>query len=89
MTSGIVVLKYMPDICINCPLSDYSNQGRPFCEASRRHIDTFISKPDWCPLIKLPNKEPRSDMFDEYEDGWADGFNYLRSIILGEIKEEE
>lgn len=88
MTSAILVLKYMSDICLNCPLSDYSNQGRPFCRALNKHIDTFIGRPNWCPLVELPSEEKRSDIMDEYEDGWADGFNYLRSIILNEVDYE-
>lgn len=89
MSEAILILKYMPDMCINCPMTTYSDQGRPFCKVARRHLDSFCYKPDWCPLIEVPSEEPRSDTFDEYEDGWADGFNYLRSVILGEIKEDE
>ena len=89
MNGAILILDYMPDMCINCMMSCYSDQSRPFCVAAKKHLDAFCWKPDWCPLIKLPNKELRSNIFDEYEDGWADGFNYLRSIILVEADEDE
>lgn len=84
-----VLVMDMPDMCIDCPISGYSDEGRPFCENTKRYLDTFCWKPDWCPLVELPEKESRSNIMDEYEDGWADGFNYLRSIILGEADKDE
>ena len=88
MTSAILVLKYMPDMCRNCPLYDFNNRGEPICNKENKCIDSSYGRPNWCPLVELPSEEKRSDIMDEYEDGWADGFNYLRSIILNEVDYE-
>ena len=87
----VIVIIDKPNSCIECPCSNFDKQN--VCEILVRPIDDethgLDGKPDWCPLIELPNKEPRSIIFDEYEDGWADGFNYLRGVILGEADEDE
>lgn len=43
------------DMCLDCPLSGYSNQGRPYCTKEKRHLDSFSYIPDWCPL-KISDK---------------------------------
>lgn len=52
-------------------------------------IDGYTDKYCGCPFIEVPEEEQGSNCMDEYEDGWADGFNYLRSVILGENREYE
>lgn len=85
MTSAILVLEYMPDMCINCPMAGYSNQGRPFCNASKKHIDTFCYKPDWCPLVELPKYSVRDyPEYDRYITGYDDGWDACINEILGE-----
>ena len=85
MSKAILILKYMPNMCLNCTLSDYSNQGRPFCKASKRHIDTFVSKPDWCPLKEFPEKQVRDyPEYDRYITGYDDGWDACLEEIIGE-----
>lgn len=85
MISAVLVIKYMPDMCLNCPLSDYSNQGRPFCKAKNLHLDSFMYKPDWCPLRELPEKQVRDyPEYDRYITGWDDGWDACLDEILGE-----
>lgn len=86
MNKAILVLKYMPDMCINCPMTDYSNQGRPFCKASKKHIDTFVGRQDWCPLVELPKKQVRDypeHQYDRYINGYDDGWDDCIDEILG------
>jgi hypothetical protein len=86
MTSAVLVLKYMPDMCINCLLSGYSNQGRPFCKAKNLYLDSFMYKPDWCPLVELPKYQVRDyPEYDRYITGYDDGWDAcINEIILGE-----
>lgn len=45
-------------------------------------------KPDWCPLMELPEKDDFDDLYDEYYTGYHDGWNdYLREIT-GRPKED-
>lgn len=45
------------------------------------------SKPNWCPLKEVPEEEHNKYCFDEYCDGYDDGWNTFRSRILGENKD--
>ena len=84
MISAILVLKYMPDMCINCRVSGYSDQGRPFCVAAKKHLDTFCCKPDWCPLVEVPSKQTRDyPEYDRYVIGYDDGWDACIDEILG------
>lgn len=40
-------------------------------------------RPAWCPLQTIPNEEEGSDCFDEFEDGYAQGWNSCIEEILG------
>ena len=42
------------------------------------------NKPEWCPLKELPEEEHSEYYLDEYCDGYDDGWNSFRRIILGE-----
>lgn len=44
------------------------------------------SKPNWCPLKEIPGEEYNEYCFDEYSDGYDDGWNAFRGKILGENK---
>ena len=37
-------------MCLDCSMSGYSNQGRPYCTKEKRHLDSFSYIPDWCLL---------------------------------------
>ena len=85
MSKAILVLKYMPDMCIDCPMSGYSSQGLPFCKAMKRHLDTFVKKPEWCTLKEIPEKQVRDyPEYDRYITGYDDGWDACIDEILGE-----
>lgn len=85
MTSAILVLKYMPDMCINCPMASYNDYGRPFCSKEKRSLDSFCWKPDWCPLVELPKYSVRDyPEYDRYITGYDDGWDACINEILGE-----
>lgn len=44
------------------------------------------SKPDWCPLNPLPEKDTESYFPDEFGDGYATGWNRCIDAITGEVK---
>lgn len=41
------------------------------------------TKPEWCPLIPLPErmKLKKDELYDEYADGYTDGWNSLLTHI--------
>lgn len=44
------------------------------------------SRPDWCPLKLLPEKDTKNHFPDEFEDGYAAGWNRCIDEIAGEVK---
>lgn len=87
MNKAILILD-MPDSCIECPCRTKNLKDECVCnclyEDNKLNLnDLMHKKPNWCPLKEVPKEEPR-DCMDEYYDGWSDGYNYLRSEILGE-----
>lgn len=85
MTSAILVLKYMPDMCRNCPLFDFNNRGEPICNKENKCIDSMHRKPDWCPLVELPKYSVRDyPEYDRYVTGYDDGWDACINEILGE-----
>lgn len=45
------------------------------------------SKPNWCPLKEVSEEEHSEYCFDEYCDGYDNGWNAFRGRILGENKD--
>lgn len=46
------------------------------------------TKPEWCPLKPVPEKAESEELFDEYDDGYVDGWNSCIDEIL-KIKRED
>lgn len=83
MPKAVLVID-MPDTCANCKFLD-DNYDYPECivtgETRGYKFNTRDKKMDKCPLRSLPGKEHNSDCFDEYGDGYADGWNDLLNQI--------
>ena len=98
MSKAILVMD-MPDSCFHCDCCHekpydrrYRIEGEKFCgiedmEVSK-YYDSFYSeepmRPSWCPLQEQPiEEEEGSDCFDEFEDGYAQGWNDCIEEIFG------
>lgn len=88
-----VLIVDMPESCRKCNLSYMIRLGtRLICHATEmpRVIRTTHDKPDWCPLLELPEKGP------ELESGYEsinrtlhrEGWNDCLDKILGETPEK-
>ena len=78
--------KYMyilenPEDCFECVLSgilhtldtsDGSTTDTPYCTAADKHLNDDFSKPEWCPLKKVPSRKDKSICNDQYCDGFND-----------------
>ena len=53
------------------------------CTPTMKDIDSVNTKMNWCPLQNPPDKEEGSDCFDEFEDGYAQGWNDCIEEIFG------
>ena len=85
MSKAILVMD-MPESCDKCLLFHGHYSGMNCGGLNNRGINYPYPKDfrqDWCPLKKLPDEEENSDCFDEFEDGYAFGWNRCREEILG------
>ena len=93
MSKSVLVID-TPENCLDCQFCYELDEGvEAYCSISDDDKDTSLmkkidceygycqSKPDWCPLMDLPEKDNFDDLYDEYYTGYHDGWNdYLREI---------
>lgn len=96
MSKSVLVMD-TPETCLDCMFCFERNEGvEAHCSVVSgdeysgffRTIDCeggyCQSKPDWCPLKEVPEEEYNDYKYDEYCDGYDDGWNGFRGRILGE-----
>lgn len=76
---SVIVLK-TPKTCNECKLS-YGLVGW-HCILTGKSVN-LMKKPKWCPLRDLPEKDTKSYFPDEFEDGYAAGWNGCIDEITG------
>ena len=103
MSKSVLVID-TPENCYDCPFgigycSDLEYEG--LCELAdyldcneimitEEHYDCESkSRPDWCPLKPLPEKDDFDDPYEEYYTGYRDGWNKCLEEIVGESKNGE
>ena len=90
MNKAILVID-MPKNCNECKIrfdDEYSNWC-PYDNPEPNGVWKYVekgTKPDWCPLKPLPEKEVNFGspyfLYDEYGDGYTDGWNGCLNVIL-------
>lgn len=93
MSKAILIMD-MPENCLDCRFCRELDEGIEACceimdEPDGNELFRMIdndycqSRPNWCPLQYPPDKEGNSECFDEYEDGYAYGWNSCIEEIIG------
>ena len=87
-----VLLMNVPEKCLDCNLCVLDMDGSISCYYNKREICSNVgennSRPNWCPLKSLPEEDHENHYPDEWEDGYADGWNdCLREIMGGSNNE--
>lgn len=54
MPKAVLVMD-MPDYCNDCYARHMSQSGS-FCRAAKEYLQPKAKRPDWCPLLELPEK---------------------------------
>ena len=86
MVKGIIVLD-VPEECRKCPFQEVSEENHMWClvsylddcsRVSKMILDEY-SKPDWCPIIPVPEKANHKDYCDNgrYDKGCNDCLNKI------------
>lgn len=96
MNKSVLVVN-TPETCVDCQFCCEFHEGTKACcsitdddkdKTLMKEIDCedgyCQGKPDWCPLMDLPEKDDFDDPYEEYYTGYADGWNdCLREITGG------
>lgn len=96
MSKSVLVVD-TPETCLDCELCFELDEGvDAICLVMSDDKDNSLckkiickdgycqEKPDWCPLKEVPEEEHNDYKYDEYCDGYDDGWNGFRDRILGE-----
>ena len=96
MSKSVLVID-TPENCLDCQFCYELDEGvEACCSISDDDKDTSLmkkidceygycqGKPDWCPLMDLPEKDNFDDSYDEYYTGYRDGWNRCLEEIVGE-----
>jgi hypothetical protein len=85
-----VLLMDVPETCLDCNLCVLDMDGSISCYYNKREICSNVeennSRPEWCPLRELPEEDHENHYPDEWEDGYADGWNDCLREIAGQPK---
>ncbi len=85
MSKAILIMD-MPEICYECPLCTEEDSCLAVGNDSIE-VDTVKGKPDWCPLVAVPDKLPYSDTkgiaMASYIEGWNDCIKKLTEDTNG------
>lgn len=84
--------------CIFCQKSSIGSRKYAYCYVTNGdsendmklinvHMDIHKAKPEWCPLTSLPEEDHKNYYPDEWEDGYADGWNDCLREITGDKHE--
>ena len=99
MRKSVLVMN-TPENCLDCRFCYELDEGVEACcsisdddkDASlMKKIDCEYGycqgKPDWCPLMDLPEKDDFDDLYDEYYTGYHDGWNRCLKEITSQGKD--
>ncbi|OLA71439.1 MAG: hypothetical protein BHW52_03310 [Ruminococcus sp. 37_24] len=99
MSKSVLVID-TPENCLDCQFCYELDEGvEACCSISDDDKDTSImkkidceygycqGKPDWCPLMDLPEKDDFDDLYDEYYTGYHDGWNRCLKEITSQGKD--
>lgn len=76
MGKAILVMD-MPKNCFHCKLQDWVN-----CRVIKG-CHTGDTRPDWCPLREVPEKQVHNAIDNEFQRGAKNGWNACVNKILG------
>lgn len=92
-----ILVMEMPSSCLECPIG--KDMSIPIetcikCPIGKCVIDEEVmTKPDWCPLKKIPQKLEREIVKEDYNGGYSHGivhgYNACIDEILGDKERED
>ena len=80
MSKSVLVIN-TPKYCALCVLR--SGVSHPFCRVNNRDITDLSIRPDWCPLMDLPEKDNGDYPANTFDAGFVEGWNQCIDEIAG------
>ncbi len=80
MSKSVLVIN-TPKYCALCVLR--SGVLHPFCRVNNRDITDLSIRPDWCPLMDLPEKDNGDYPANTFDAGFVEGWNQCIDEIAG------
>lgn len=85
MSKSVLVID-TPESCFGCNFCHCDIEDRKeYCEAreKRKKLDLSKLRPDWCPLMDLPEKDNGDYPANTFDAGFAEGRNQCIDEITG------
>ena len=86
MSKSVLVVN-TPRKCIGCQF--FGSTYYLHCILASGNIEDIESKPDWCPLKPLPEKNTAENDMTDYQCGMVDGWNACLKEITETSDENE
>lgn len=84
MSKSVLVID-TPESCEGCCMFCYTYHGFQ-CLITGKTIENSTDRPDWCPLMDLPEKDNGDYPANTFDAGFAEGWNQCIDEITGEVK---
>ena len=84
MSKSVLVID-TPESCCSCYLRGFT-LNLQYCRGKLKDIKDTSVKPDWCPLMDLPEKDNGDYPANTFDAGFAEGWNQCIDEITGEVK---
>ena len=84
MSKSVLVMD-TPENCYSCYLRKLI-RDLPYCKVKSGRIKDSNVKPDWCPLMDLPEKDNGDYPANTSDAGFVEGWNQCIDEITGVVK---
>ena len=81
MNKSVLVID-TPESCRSCYLRGFT-LNLQYCRGKLKDIKDTSTKPDWCPLMDLPEKDNGDYPANTSDTGFAEGWNQCIDEITG------
>ena len=81
MSRSVLVID-TPEDCRSCYLRGFT-LALQYCKVESERIKDTSVKPDWCPLMDLPEKDDGKYPTNTFDAGFAEGRNQCIDAITG------
>lgn len=81
MSKSLLVID-TPESCCSCYLRGFT-LNLQYCRGKLKDIKDVSTKPDWCPLMDLPEKDNGDYPANTFDAGFVEGWNQCIDEITG------